>query len=505
MVIAIGLDSMDLDLIRKYADEGHLPFFSTLFNQNNIQKALSFSSISSGSTWPSITTGTNPGRHSIAFSHRQLKKGSYDIEKRTADNIKEPFLWKYALDAGKKVCVFDIPKTIPYTHENLKIIVGWGAESWSYPRCSHPEDLLQKIIDKHGEWPLIEWYHQQPRNEEGWDLLSENLHKALDIRINIIRDLISDDQTDLFFSVITETHMFGHFYQHWYLTNHPQYEERLAQKYQAQFLAALKKIDSFHLEIKDKYPEAVLLTMSNSGMGPNFTGTHLLNPMLEKLGYKKPGKKKKWRPDLYTLENWIGPDNLHFIKKLFPTKFWNDITRKALHSDATWSESQVFVLPSDHTGNLRINLKGREPQGKVSEGEEFESLCQRIKEDLMTFKNLETGNQLVKDVLRIAEITKGSFTDHLPDLAVLWQNEAPVNKIHSPLTGEISGFLRDKRTGSHLPYGFFGIAGQEYECPLTEIRLEDIAATILQLTGVETPNNLEGKNLIKHKKTYDLQ
>ena len=56
MVIAIGLDSMDIDLLRKYADEGHLPLFSSLFSNNDIQKALSFSSISSGSTWPSITT-----------------------------------------------------------------------------------------------------------------------------------------------------------------------------------------------------------------------------------------------------------------------------------------------------------------------------------------------------------------------------------------------------------------------------------------------------------------
>lgn len=505
MVIAIGLDSMDIDLLRKYADEGHLPFFSSLFSNNNIQKALSFSSISSGSTWPSITTGTNPGRHSLAFSHRQLKTGTYHIEKRTADKIKEPFLWEYALNANKKVCIFDVPKVIPYTHENLKIVVGWGAESWSYSRSSFPADLLQKIITKHGEWPLIDWYHQQPKNEEAWDMLSEKLLNALDIRLNIIRDFLSNDQLDLFMTVIPETHMFGHFYQHWYETNHPQYEARLAKKYQGQFLESLKKIDSFYLEIQEMYPDAVLLTMSNSGMGPNFTGTHLLNPMLEKLGYKKSNKKKKWRPDLYALENWIGPNNIQLIKKLFPTKFWNDLTRKALHADATWPESQIFVLPSDHTGNLRVNLIGREPHGKVDKGEEFETLCQKLREDLLTFKNLETGKQLIQDVLRVDKITHGPHTDNLPDLAVVWQNDAPVNRIHSPLTGEISGSLRDKRTGSHLPFGFFGIAGKNTQWHKEQIKLEDISATILHLSGVEIPKNLEGKNLIKHKKTYDLQ
>lgn len=214
MILAIGLEAAEIGLIEKYVDLGHLPTFSRLIKENALCRALSPSSISSGSTWVSLNTGTNPAKHGIGFYHRQLRTGSYDIVKLYAEETKTPFFWDLEAFKNKKVAILDIPATCLKRDINGIMIVGWGSEALNAPRSSWPKNLLQQMIDKHGYHPLDQWYQKMPANIEEWNELESKILLGLERRSNIYEDLLMSDEWDLFFASVAETHWVGHFFMH---------------------------------------------------------------------------------------------------------------------------------------------------------------------------------------------------------------------------------------------------------------------------------------------------
>ena len=57
--------------------------------------------------------------------------------------------------------------------------------------------------------------------------------------------------------------------------------------------------------------------------------------------------------------------------------------------------------------------------------------------------------------MRAADFYRGPNMDHLPDLIVEWNRDAPVARIRSEKTGEITGTYTKCRTGDHSPLGLF--------------------------------------------------
>jgi hypothetical protein len=56
------------------------------------------------------------------------------------------------------------------------------------------------------------------------------------------------------------------------------------------------------------------------------------------------------------------------VKRVIPERLWDDWTRRLLTLGNTWNEGQAFAVPTDASGAIRINLKGREPEGRVEPG-----------------------------------------------------------------------------------------------------------------------------------------
>ena len=101
-------------------------------------------------------------------------------------------------------------------------------------------------------------------------------------------------------------------------------------------------------------------------------------------------------------------------------------------------------MPSDHHGQIRLNLRGRERDGIVDPSEADE-LCGRIAEGLLSFRD-EGGGACVSAVDR-AESIVGSGAPALrllPDLLVRWGEtpSARLRAVESPRFGRI------ERTGS---------------------------------------------------------
>ena len=106
-----------------------------------------------------------------------------------------------------------------------------------------------------------------------------------------------------------------------------------------------------------------------------------------------------------------------------------------------------------------MNLVGREPQGKVAPGPEYEALLEQLSEDLVAITNLETGRPIVKAIHWRDRLYAGPEREHLPDLMVEWSNDAPTRCIGSNRIGRIDGEYRYCRTGDHKSGGMFIVKG----------------------------------------------
>lgn len=502
MILAIGLEAAEVGLIEKYVELGHLPTFARLLKDKALVRALSPSSISSGSTWVSLITGTNPAKHGMGFSHRQLRTGSYDIVKKYAEETKAPFFWDLEEFKDKKVAILDVPATCLKPGINGKMIVGWGSESLNAPRSSWPKSLLHEMIDKHGDHPLNLWYQKIPTTVAEWTELESKILLGLERRSNMYEDILMSDDWDLFFASVAETHWAGHFFMHMIEPKHLSYNEALAKQFESTILKVYQRCDALIERLSSLKPEAQLLVFSNTGMGPNFSGRHHITPLLQAMGLFPPASesvlpvKRFSNSSIKKIEDFIGPENIEVIKKFIPERFWDRATRKMLNIGSRWRESKAFELPSDYTGCIRINLEGREPHGKVKM-EEYRNICHSIKQTFLALTD-EGGQKIVDEVLLIRDVYTGDHVDDLPDIAIVWSGQQSIGKIISPQYGSFSGALEDKRTGAHLPYGFIGYyGGTPMPSNDKKILVEDIAPTILKLLSIDIPGHMEGRPLIQ--------
>jgi predicted AlkP superfamily phosphohydrolase/phosphomutase len=104
-----------------------------------------------------------------------------------------------------------------------------------------------------------------------------------------------------------------------------------------------------------------------------------------------------------------------------------------------WSRTKAFVLPSDHNGQIRINLRGRERDGIVDPGE-VDELRDRIAAGLLSFHDVG-GGPAIAGVDRMEDVVGPDAPARglLPDLLVRWA-DTPATRlegVESPQYGRI--------------------------------------------------------------------
>jgi predicted AlkP superfamily phosphohydrolase/phosphomutase len=148
---------------------------------------------------------------------------------------------------------------------------------------------------------------------------------------------------------------------------------------------------------------------------------------------------------------------------------------------------KCFPLNNNSThGGIRVNVVGREPEGKVRPGAEFDAFVDELSRDLMEIVNVETGRRIVNRVLRKTDLFESEHTAHFPDLFVEWVGADPVRAIRSPKIGRFDREYTYCRTGEHVQAGFFiasgpGIAPGRLD---REVSILDMAPTFCDALGV---------------------
>jgi predicted AlkP superfamily phosphohydrolase/phosphomutase len=144
------------------------------------------------------------------------------------------------------------------------------------------------------------------------------------------------------------------------------------------------------------------------------------------------------------------------------------------------------VSDNNEQGAIRINLIGRDAHGRVRPGAEYEEVLAYLREALVEFENVETGEPVVTGFQYPQTLHRGPYANDLPDMTVEWNRSRPIRKIRSPRVGVIEGTSPTTRTGDHKPEGLLfvlhpGVPAGELDRIIDAI---DLAPTIASLLGV---------------------
>jgi predicted AlkP superfamily phosphohydrolase/phosphomutase len=502
-VFVIGLDGATLDLIQPWVQEGKLPHLSHLIQNGTVGPLSSTYPPLTGPAWSSFMTGMSPAKHGVLEFFRR-KEGTYRQILNNRQDIDGESLWKHLSVGGKAVGVIGIPLTYPPEPVNGFLITGLltppGRRDFTYP----PE-LLEELETQLGTYHLRhdEKYRRNnplPILEEEYRVLENNTQAAL--------YLMSHKEWDFFMVHFLGTDRIQHEFWHMLDPNHPDHDpsevERLGNVVQDFFVRIDTAIGRLLAALDH---ETVVILMSDHGFGPVYKFINF-NTWLFKQGLLK----LKNTPDTlfryflfkigfnYTvLGNWIL--KLGFGKqtvRLGRAKR-EDWQRRIFLSlkDIDWSKSKVYSI--GNFGQLYVNLKGREPEGIVSPGIEYEAVLNDLTQRLKNFRDPDNGQPVIEKIMRREEVYQGPYLDRAPDLMfytkdmeykAMGLSDFSSNKIFEPVFGT---------RGHHRMNGMlicYGPGVFKNNVTINNARIYDLAPTILYLMNQQVPTTMDGKVLL---------
>ena len=488
-LLVLGADALDKDLVLRWAQDGTLPAFRRLLGEGARGVTETPPGLYVGAVWPSFWTATSPARHA-RYCFEQLVPGSYDTARIHPADTRAPAFWKALSAAGRRVAVLDVPKTYVEPGLNGVQLVDWGTHDPDYEGpLTWPPDFREEVIARYGRDQVGNC--NRHGKSGAYAELREQLRARVATRTRLVRDVIARESWDCVIAVFSESHCAGH--QCWHLHDpaHARHDAALAREVGDPIRDVYIAIDAAVGEILGGLdPATDVVVFGSHGMRSHYDATFLLDDMLRRIENprapartatgRKPLAKRIWKRTPAPLRRVLSP--------------FKEPAKAKLGLEGRAARRWFAVPNNDACGAIRLNLVGREPNGRVRP-EEIDATIARIERDLLEFVNVDTGEPIVRRVLRTDALYHGPHMAHLPDLMVEWNRDAPVSRVRSARAGEVEGRYRKCRTGDHSPFGFFCVRGPGVVAGevARSVSVMDFGPTIASRLGV-TLGEVDGRS-----------
>jgi predicted AlkP superfamily phosphohydrolase/phosphomutase len=505
-VLLLGLDSADAELIERWSDDGHLPTFARLRRDGTWHRLGTTAEVMHVSAWPSIYTGTTPGGHGLYHAY-QVRAGDQRVQRTLPEWCARPPFWKFLDDAGRRCIVFDAFMDFRLPDFKGVQILEYGTWTWFSEPWSSPRKLYQEIVRRFGPYPAPEHSRQVTIPDQLW--FREKLLEAARVKSRATRWLLAEHPWDLAFVTFGEPHAGGHYLWHSgdprYPLQPPAAPRGAAHPLRDVYAAVDEAIGEIVATLDDR---TTLLITSGDGMGPNYSGSHLMPELLHKLGLffapsvGRSGNEAADAPKKglsSALRGMIPLSVRQSITRCLPRSIRYQLNTKWMNVDIDWPRTRAFCIPNSNEGYFRINLEGREPRGNVAPGEAYGQLVGSLRAELDGLVNPANGRRCAHRVHVIDETFEGSERQHLPDVVISWDFDAEVlDRVQGPSSGLIGGQRGYETpayyTGNHRPNAFLlaygpGVAGGDEP---KGGHIVDIAPTVLAMLDVDPPRHFEG-------------
>ena len=343
-------------------------------------------------------------------------------------------------------------------------------------KISSPTRWAGELAQKFGLYKTIGWQIDTWAISEGfateqmfWDDMTWTVAQTR----KLFADFLTGDD-DLLVQCFEFPDRVGHVFWRIVDPTHPAYDAKLAAQWDQAVLRSYQLMDDIVGDAMKAAAgkNAALLVMSDHGFA-SFRKSVNYNTWLVINGYM-------------TLRSGVEVKDRN-VEMLFDSgQFWENVD---------WSKTRAYAMG---LGELYINLKGREAQGIVAPGAEYDALKSELKAKLVALRDEETGEAPVRRVIAREEIYRQFDPKMIPDLfitnndgyRVSWQtslggipksviepNKQVWSGDHCSVDPEIVKgifFYNRKLKANHQPY------------------IADVYPTVLDLLGVKAPYEVDG-------------
>jgi predicted AlkP superfamily phosphohydrolase/phosphomutase len=495
-LVIFGLDAGDAEFIQRWAREGYLPTIASIMERGCWAQTSGPELISEHGVWVSLFSGISRCQHGYYY-FRQLRPGTYDLETVTGRYIDAGPFWEYFQGREKRLAVIDVPDVYPVEGLTGLQLANWASHvEPPVSPSAEPPWLLRDVRRFYGPQTRIYEHANSSVSEDRriYGRLLEQINK----KGELCRYLVQRDHFDLVVIVFSESHLAGH--QFWKYRHGAQSSEKTAES--SGLTSAIRDvyqaIDRQMGRLLAQLPEANVVVVSSVGMENDYPTVGLMEAFCRQLGYQDSPKSTPLSLKPMALLRRMVPAAWRIaLSRHLPRDTRERLLASQFRDSTNWKNTTAFAIPSFYTSFVRINLRGREPQGIVEPGTEYETILDRLEGDIMQLVNPHTGGSAVKQVKRTIEVFGGGLPVSLPDLFIEWKPGHVLNRVVHPraeLVQENPEFLR---VSDHSDHGFLAAAGPSIRGrgALGDVSLLDLAPTFLSLMGEATPEKLTGKVL----------
>ena len=499
-VVLLGFDAADPELIERWAREGKLPAMAKLMERGAWARTSGEELLFEHGIWTSIFSGVSTGRHGFHFFWQPVP-GSYALELKKGKDIGVSPFWARLAGSGRTVLVLDPPDTEPVRGLPGLQVSEWATHSHYPPLAlsAEPASAAREVRGVFG-----------PREQIGETIDATLEHdRAMVDRLvaraarkgATVRALFERGSYDLVVAVFAESHTGAH--QVWEYRRDakgdgPRPEQGLGDG----LLRLCQAVDTEIGRIVDALPDSAnVFVVSSVGLLSQYPTEELMEKFCRELGYQPApasvpvaadGPAPRRSP--VAMLRGLLPDAVRdLINRFLPLSVQERLLSEKFAGATDWSRTTVYAPPGYYTGCLRVNLRGREPQGIVEPGAEYDALLTRLEQDLHALTDAETGKPVIARTVRLRDVFGEARHPALPDLVVFWaEHDRPLRRLHHP-RAELSQSPHAFNRGSHhTTEGFLAAAGPAIRAAGRhgDVNPLAIAPTLLALLGVAQPETM---------------
>ena len=502
-VIFIGLDSAEPALLLSWAREGALPNLARLWEESAWTTPATPPGLGNGAAWPSMFTGVNPGRHG-RYYYTQFQPDTYECRIfREDEDFRQPPFWQALSEADLRVAIIDVVRAPLTPHINGIQIADWMTHDRVAQPRSWPTAMIDEIVSRHGEDPVSgnidrAILHSSAMAIADWrDILIDRIRT----KTAMSREIFEREPWDLFMTVYADPHDIGHMFWHMHDAHHLGHDAKWVARYGDPVKEVYVELDRAIGEwVKLAGNHSHLAVFAAPGMGPSYSANGALDELLSRIERLCDGERSG--PNLsYSLKQAYQRFVPNSLRGMLPIRQMLKGIAASLGKEEQQpglSHRKFFPIPhNQNAGAIRFNVKGRESYGLVEPGPQLSALRRRVIEELCRTINQESGKPVVEKIIRTDQQYQGPQAHMLPDLLVIWNRDASIQRLASPSIGKIKVPPSSMRTGDHTPNAVFMVrtmSGSSSGKLAGSSRVEDIAPTITGLLGVKLAD-VDGTNL----------
>ncbi|HEX9793601.1 MAG TPA: alkaline phosphatase family protein [Planctomycetota bacterium] len=517
-VVYVGIDGGSWNLIAPMVEDGLLPNLGAAIKGGVASYLTSTVPVNSSVAWASFMTGTRPGKHGVFF-FREQRWESHHRPVISFESIKAPTVFRIASEHGKKVVVLYFPLTYPVEKVN-GVMLGGLLTPDRDSDFIHPPEMREELRRAVGDVPSDNEAEKIFHSSGDFKAAEASIYHVVEQTTRIAEHLLEAEGPDLLAIVYRGVDLMSH--QAWCFQD-PEWAAKnpgpaasgslLVRKVYQAVDAGIGRVRARAKALEKPGEQTVFVCSSDHGFGP-ITWRFYLNKWLVDNGYlvlkrgNALGRFKMWTSRKLQgamrragLQSWWSARGRQFTVSVEAT----------IQDMVDWSKTRAYSAVSGGEDIVLINLKGRNPQGVVEPGAEYEELRDEIVRKLAQVR-ADDGTQIYPDVFKREELWGGPQLYRAPDIQAL-PFESSVLPAAAPVHARLVEPVEDGRPAMHRIQGMLIAEGPGLQAgvrisdpfktdPRDPALLDerhphvwDMGPTLLHLLGLPVEDYMDGRVL----------